>query len=259
VPRQRFPGARAVGYAFALAVALLASFGPWDDGAPEEGVAPRPASAQASEGRPAPAATSGAADLLALDLDALGRRELPASRGDLFPATSWQPAPAPSAAPVQPARPQPPPLPFGYLGRMQDRGVPHVFLSIGDRAVVAKVGVTLEGAYRVTRIDENAVSFLYLPLRQTQTFQMPRRADSIQERARDAPPPQAPPTPPLVETQRQDRPQVEAEEAAPGSPGVTDPAPSQAQPPAREGLARDPGLPSAEQERAQEASPPARN
>ncbi len=263
MPRQqRIPGARPVGYALALAVALVASFAPWDDGAPEEGVTPRRASAQASEGRPAPAVTPGAGDLLAVDLDALGRRELPASRSNLFPATSWQPAPAPSASaatPAQPARPQPPPLPFGYLGRMQDRGVPHVFLSIGDRAVVAKVGVTLEGAYRVTRIDENAVSFLYLPLRQTQTFQMPRRVDPMQERERGAPPPPAPPTPQLVETQRNAGPPAEAEEAAPVSPGATEPAPTQAQPPARDGIARDPGVPSPEPEPAQDASQPARN
>ena len=43
-----------------------------------------------------------------------------------------------------------------------------VFLSRGDNTYIARVGDTLDGKYRVERVDERMVVFRYLPLGQRQ-------------------------------------------------------------------------------------------
>lgn len=60
-------------------------------------------------------------------------------------------------------------MPFRYMGRMQeDGGKIQVYLVKGDVLLTAKVGDTLDGTYKVQKIDRQEMTLLYLPLNQTQ-------------------------------------------------------------------------------------------
>jgi hypothetical protein len=75
-----------------------------------------------------------------------------------------------SASPASEAAPTPtaPPLPFRYLGRAQEGGRDRVFLQLGDRNLIVSAGDTVGQQYRVERIDEQDVTFVYLPMNVTQ-------------------------------------------------------------------------------------------
>jgi hypothetical protein len=94
---------------------------------------------------------------------------------DLFPAVSWTAKAqeeaqrnAPPPPPPPKIKPQAPPLPFTFMGRMIDGGQQIVFLVNGDRNLVVREGETFAGSYRVDKIDDQAVTLTYLPLRQKQ-------------------------------------------------------------------------------------------
>ncbi|GGC87189.1 hypothetical protein [Undibacterium terreum] len=57
----------------------------------------------------------------------------------------------------------PPPLPFRFMGRMNDDGQQVVYLSRGDQAIIARNGDTLEGTYKVLGIEQQRIQFEYLP------------------------------------------------------------------------------------------------
>jgi len=102
-------------------------------------------------------------------LDRLNRLAHAAPAADPFAPRSWQATVQDEArraarAPTPPPRPQAPPLPFTYFGRATEGGRTTVFLSRGENSYVARAGSTLEGAYRVDRIDDQVIVFTYLPL-----------------------------------------------------------------------------------------------
>jgi hypothetical protein len=70
------------------------------------------------------------------------------------------------------AAPQPPPLPYAYLGKLIQGDETVVFLTRQDRNYIVRSGETLEGRYRVEAIEEERLVVNYLPLnmRQTLTF-----------------------------------------------------------------------------------------
>jgi hypothetical protein len=130
------------------------------------GEAPKPA-------REASAAGSAATDPSPeLRLDRLGTRTPAAPAGDPFQARSWAPAPGPEAEQrrLPPPRPQAPPLPFAYMGKMVDGNTIVVFLANEERNFIARVGETLDGTYRVERITDNELVVTYLPLKIKQTL-----------------------------------------------------------------------------------------
>lgn len=90
--------------------------------------------------------------------------------GNLFAARSWLPPPPPpvpvKAAPPPP--PQAPPLPFGFVGMLEDRAKPTAFLSKGDALLIVSAGDTLEGTYRVDAVSPQEIALTYLPLNQQQ-------------------------------------------------------------------------------------------
>jgi len=129
----------------------------------------RDVGAPAARDAPAPAART--ERVPALQLERLGPRAPVAPAGDPFQARSWAPAPDPGAEVRHPApRPQAPPLPFAYMGRMVDDGTTTVFLAKDDRNFVARTGETLDGTYRVEKIDESGMVVTYLPLKIKQTL-----------------------------------------------------------------------------------------
>ncbi len=141
---------------------------------------PSPAASAVRETRSSPPRAAAAERVPELAVDRLGKRAPASSRRDIFPATSWEQqarteqmknAPRPPPPPPPPP-PQAPPLPFTYMGKMIEDGRVTVFLVRGDRNFIARVGDTIEGLYRVERVDDRAILFTYLPLNQGQELSL---------------------------------------------------------------------------------------
>lgn len=99
-----------------------------------------------------------------LALDKLPRT--PDKVGDLNPfnAKSWYvPPPPPPAAP--PPKPTTPPLPFAYVGKLDEGGGRWtLYLSKGEQSFVVKKGETFDGSYRLEGIENDNIVILYVPL-----------------------------------------------------------------------------------------------
>jgi hypothetical protein len=106
-----------------------------------------------------------------IDLDKLHRREVQPLRNDPF--ARWTPAQPKQAAVVSaPAQPAAPPLPFQYIGKWTQGGKTEVLVTHGDELISIDPGQKL-GDYRVEQIGESSISFTYLPLKMTQTLELP--------------------------------------------------------------------------------------
>jgi hypothetical protein len=82
---------------------------------------------------------------------------------DLFPPRGWQaPAPPPVAA-----VPKAPPLPFRYLGRLDEGGRRVVFLGQGPRTHLVSEGQVV-AEYRAEHIGRDGMTLMYLPLNEKQ-------------------------------------------------------------------------------------------
>ena len=86
---------------------------------------------------------------------------------DLFPRQSFAP-PVVSAAPEKPVAPA---LPFTYGGRYTEGNNTIVFLNEGAKMHTVRLGDTVNGTYRIEKIDPDAITLSYLPLGQRQTLQ----------------------------------------------------------------------------------------
>jgi hypothetical protein len=71
-----------------------------------------------------------------------------------------------------PAQPAAPPLPFQYIGKWTQGGKTEVLVTHGDELISIDPGQKL-GDYRVEQIGESSISFTYLPLKMTQTLELP--------------------------------------------------------------------------------------
>jgi hypothetical protein len=73
-----------------------------------------------------------------------------------------------------PAAPSAPPLPFTYIGKMQEgeTGPVTIYLAQGEQAYSVKQGDVIDQTYRVESIDAAHIVLTYLPLavKQTLTF-----------------------------------------------------------------------------------------
>ncbi|MBM7059194.1 secretion system X translation initiation factor [Pseudomonas sp. UL073] len=98
-------------------------------------------------------------------------------QADLFAAHSWYVAPpapprsnlAPVAPPPPPA-PMAPPLPFQFIGKLDDSLRQQVFLLSGERLHIVGVGDVIDGTYRVEQISDSQLTLTYLPLHMTQAL-----------------------------------------------------------------------------------------
>jgi hypothetical protein len=104
---------------------------------------------------------------------------------DPFQTIAWYVSPQPQVP--KPQRPEAPPVPYKYFGKMMDDGVPRAFLYQGDHVVVVKVGDVLGNNYRVESIAPESVSFTYLPLgtRQFVLFGVPAPEISVADAQQD--------------------------------------------------------------------------
>ncbi|MBI5919227.1 MAG: hypothetical protein HY849_07640 [Nitrosomonadales bacterium] len=110
------------------------------------------------------------------------RMQFDALEQNPFNARSWYvppPAPAPvvSAIPQDPPKPVVPPLPFTYLGQMEDTpGHIVVYLAQGNRTITARAGDNIGGSYHLDAITEDTLDMTYLPLGIKQTLVIVRSA-----------------------------------------------------------------------------------
>ncbi|OWJ97546.1 secretion system X translation initiation factor [Pseudomonas sp. A46] len=98
---------------------------------------------------------------------------------DLFASQSWfvaPPPPPPVADQAPPPAPKPtaPPLPFRFIGRMDDRLQQQVFLLRGEEVLVVREGDLIGDTYQVRRIEPERMTLVYLPLDKAQTLTVGR-------------------------------------------------------------------------------------
>ena len=124
-------------------------------------VAERPRSGPAPAAEPASPDTPGATE----PTEPAPRMEPPLA--DLMPAQSWQPPPPPVAAAPPAPPPSAPPLPFRYLGRLEEGAQVAVFLAEGTQTRVVRQGDRL-AQYRIDEITPQGMRLTYLPLNETQ-------------------------------------------------------------------------------------------
>lgn len=117
-----------------------------------------------------------------LDLGGLQRNPTAEINEHLFaiPVTAASRAAAvvPATPPAPPAASpslQAPPLPFKYLGRLSDAGTTSVFVAFGNQNLALKEGDLVDTRYRVERIADPGIDFIYLPLVQRQTLTLGAR------------------------------------------------------------------------------------
>ncbi|BCX67328.1 MULTISPECIES: hypothetical protein [Pseudomonas] len=97
--------------------------------------------------------------------------------GDLFAARSWKAAPtlasvteqAVNVAPVVQV-PTAPPMPFQFIGKMDDRTDLQVFLQNGEKIYVVRKGDVIDETWKIEGISDLELSLVYLPLHLSQTL-----------------------------------------------------------------------------------------
>ena len=157
-----------LGLAFTLAATWYAAgIDTDDDGlladdatAPDASAPPRAAAA-------APATVAASPDAAARDASA---PRMEGEAGNLFAAHSWQPPAPPPPVAVRAPAPQAPPLPYRYIGRMEEGGAVVVFLAEGGaetRPRLVRQGDQWPN-YRVDEITAQGMRLTYLPLNETQ-------------------------------------------------------------------------------------------
>src|SRR5207344_2347728 len=174
-------------YALALALTLVAMrFAGGQDRSDSQ---PSVVAAQRAE-RPArePATDVGQVDTSpAVRLELLGERAATSPTQDPFQSRSWEPPVSlVAAAPAPPPRPEAPPLPFTYLGKLVEEASTTLFLAREDRNYVVRTGDTIEGTYRIEEIRDEAAVLVYLPLKSKQTLAF---AAGVQSGDNDTDPP----------------------------------------------------------------------
>ena len=112
-----------------------------------------------------------------LQLDKLVRTGVEEPLSDPFAQKSGMTLPIPpvAVAPPQPEqdipKPVAPPLPFAYMGRMQEEGGKEViYLTQGTQAYSVNEGDIIEGTYRVDTISTKQITLTYLPMDFKQTL-----------------------------------------------------------------------------------------
>ena len=106
-----------------------------------------------------------------IDLSLLERAPASAGAGpavDPFAPKNFAP-PQPEQRAAAPAKPEAPPLPFRYLGKLIEDGKLSVFLANGAESVTARAGERI-GDWRVDKVTESEVQFTYMPLKTKQSL-----------------------------------------------------------------------------------------
>lgn len=108
-----------------------------------------------------------------VNLSALTVARDPGDARELFEAKSWfvAPPPPPPAPPTPPPEPTAPPLPFRFVGRLDDgSGSVTYFVNQGTSLRAMKVGESIDGTYRFDSDSGGVLQFTFLPLNTRQTL-----------------------------------------------------------------------------------------
>lgn len=161
---------RVLGWSAFFAVALVLAGLPHWLGEPQDGAAAvEVVTVTAGKGQARSASpTASAAKAVVKDL---------APAGDLFSARNWKPAAVLASvtekplvqAPVVQA-PTVPPLPFQFIGRLDDRRDLQVFLQNGEKIYVVRKGDVIDDIWRIEGISDKELSLVYLPMHLSQTL-----------------------------------------------------------------------------------------
>ena len=143
--------------------------------APTPSAEPSAAAATATEAaKPEPvAAAASAPEAARPDAPSLRPAFSAATAADPFQKLSFAPPPvvAPTPPPAPPPPPRAPPLPFTFIGLVeQGAGKPTAFLARGEDLIVAAAGDVLDNTYRVDSMTTTEIVFTYLPLNERQTI-----------------------------------------------------------------------------------------
>ncbi|MHC8334465.1 hypothetical protein [Pseudomonas sp. LB3P25] len=163
---------RAVGWVAFFGVAAALTWGPeYFTSSSEEGdasVAAVAAPAKSNIRGALPAASAGKTPAVVKDLS---------PTGDLFAARSWTSAQQLATVTEQSANltpvvqvPTAPPMPFQFIGKLNDRSDLQVFLQSGEKIYVVRKGDVIDDTWRIEGISDEELSFVYLPLHLSQTL-----------------------------------------------------------------------------------------
>jgi len=108
-----------------------------------------------------------------IDLGKLKRAEASGAQSDPFAPRSFEPPQeaAPAPAPVK-RRPQVPPLPFAYAGKVTQDGRTEIFVKRGNELIPIAEGQNIDEQYRVDSISESRIGLTYLPLKKPQAIEI---------------------------------------------------------------------------------------
>lgn len=163
---------RRVVLAIGLVAAVVASLAVSDSSIEDSAaiVAPVRTSAPAKGAEAAPDAA--VAKLPGLALQRLTRGDWAESDADPFRAKSWYVAP-PAPPPLPPPKPTAPPMPFKYMGALEDTsqgGKTMVYLAKGNDSFQVAVGDKFADSYQLEKIERGQLVIRYLPLSIVQTL-----------------------------------------------------------------------------------------
>ena len=97
-------------------------------------------------------------------LDKLSRTAMTVGDLNPFNAKSWY-VPPPPPPPPPPPKPTAPPLPFTYIGKLEeDGGRWTVYLAKGEQSYVLKKGETFDSVYRLEGLENGNLVIQYIPL-----------------------------------------------------------------------------------------------
>ena len=91
---------------------------------------------------------------------------------DIFSVRTWQPASSPVGLKSDlPPKPQAPPLPFRFLGKINEPEKELIFLlTRGERVLSVNVGQVINGTYLVEKYAAGRLYFIYKPLKVRQSI-----------------------------------------------------------------------------------------
>lgn len=116
-----------------------------------------------------------------IDWSLLDRSALATKNKNLFKPHSWEVIPPPPkvAPPPPPPPPSAPPVPFQYMGRLENGPDGNlIYLSQNDQSYSVKVGSNVNGYWRLDKEDARNIYFTYLPLNLPNVLSKSQTVDS---------------------------------------------------------------------------------
>lgn len=99
-----------------------------------------------------------------IPLERMKRSWVAINKAEIFNAKSWY-VPPPPPPPAPPPPPSAPPLPFTFLGKIQEpTGKLTIFLAGENRVYLVSEGETIDNTYHVDAVEDGKLALTYLPL-----------------------------------------------------------------------------------------------